>query len=340
MRKTLITNLLMSESESNMEEKKKVEFLAALMSTELTNTETIVKDIAEARQMGIKVLPPTINQSMISFSVSGDQIRFGLGAIKGLGDAALQAILEAREEKGAFQSLYDFCERVPVKQLSKKTLETLIRSGAFDEFEIPRARLFDAIDRAVGAAKSTQRDIAIGQESLFGSVGLASSVKAKEEYNESIHEWPERERLRYEKEALGFYVTGHPLTRYENDMARLTTTNIDKLKELKPNSSVVFGAIVGAYRETLGDLHNLFGDTNISTVKLEENGKFKIVHEQIGDKISQVLNYVEYSSSNILKTFSEKTNKFYREKLISNKEKNQLLKNFKASIDGYTYFEN
>ena len=226
-----------------------VEFLAALMSTELTNTETIVKDIAEARQMGIKVLPPTINQSMISFSVSGDQIRFGLGAIKGLGDAALQAILEAREEKGAFQSLYDFCERVPVKQLSKKTLETLIRSGAFDEFSIPRARLLDAIDRAVGAAKSTQRDIAIGQESLFGSVGLASAVKAKEEYNESIHEWPERERLRYEKEALGFYVTGHPLARYENDMARLTTTNIDKLKELKPNSSVVFGAIVGAYRE-------------------------------------------------------------------------------------------
>ena len=113
------------------------------------------------------------------------------------------------------------------------------------------------------------------------------------------------------------------------------------IHEIKTNEEYYLGVFfVGAYQETLGDLHNLFGDTNISTVKLEDNGKFKIVHEQIGDKISQVLNYVEYSSSNILKTFSEKTNKFYREKLISNKEKNQLLKNFKASIDGYTYFEN
>ena len=97
---------------------------------------------------------------------------------------------------------------------------------------------------------------------------------------------------------------------------------------------------VGAYQETLGDLHNLFGDTNISTVKLEENGKFKIVHEQIGDKISQVLSYVEYSSNEVLKIFSEKANKFHKKKLINSKEKNQLLKNFKASIDGYTYFEN
>ena len=113
------------------------------------------------------------------------------------------------------------------------------------------------------------------------------------------------------------------------------------IHEMKENEEYYLGVFfVGAYQETLGDLHNLFGDTNISTIKLEENGKFKIVHEQIGDKISQVLNYVEYSSSNILKTFSEKTNKSYREKLISNKERNQLLKIFNASIDGYTYFEN
>ena len=110
---------------------------------------------------------------------------------------------------------------------------------------------------------------------------------------------------------------------------------------LKNNEEYYLGVFfVGAYQETLGDLHNLFGDTNISTVKLEENGKFKIIHEQIGDKISEVLNYVEYSSDDILKTFSEKTSKFYNKKSISSKEKNQLLKNFKASIDGYTYFEN
>ncbi|MDC3063956.1 arginine decarboxylase, partial [Alphaproteobacteria bacterium] len=113
------------------------------------------------------------------------------------------------------------------------------------------------------------------------------------------------------------------------------------IHEVKKNEEYYLGVFfVGAYQETLGDLHNLFGDTNISTVKLEENGKFKIVHEQIGDKISQVLSYVEYSSSEVLKIFSEKTTKFYKNNSISSKEKNQLLKNFKASIDGYTYFEN
>ena len=113
------------------------------------------------------------------------------------------------------------------------------------------------------------------------------------------------------------------------------------IHEIKKNEEYYLGVFfIGAYQETLGDLHNLFGDTNISTVKLEDNGKFKIVHEQIGDKISQVLSYVEYSSSEVLKIFSEKTNRFCRKNLISNSEKNQLLKNFKASIDGYTYFEN
>ncbi|MDC3096031.1 arginine decarboxylase, partial [Alphaproteobacteria bacterium] len=113
------------------------------------------------------------------------------------------------------------------------------------------------------------------------------------------------------------------------------------IHEVKKNEAYYLGVFfVGAYQETLGDLHNLFGDTNISTIKLEENGKFKIIHEQIGDKISQVLSYVEYCSDEIVKKFFTKTNKFYRNKLISNKEKNQLLKNFKASIDGYTYFGN
>ena len=113
------------------------------------------------------------------------------------------------------------------------------------------------------------------------------------------------------------------------------------IHEIKKNEEYYLGVFfIGAYQETLGDLHNLFGDTNISTVKLEDNGKFTIVHEQIGDKISQVLSYVEYSSSEVLKIFSEKTNRFYKKNLISNSEKNQLLKNFKASIDGYTYFEN
>ena len=112
------------------------------------------------------------------------------------------------------------------------------------------------------------------------------------------------------------------------------------LHDIKNNDEYYLGVFfIGAYQETLGDLHNLFGDTNISTVKLEDNGKFKVIHEQTGDKISQVLNYVEYSSNEVLKTFTGITEKFYKKNVINSKEKNQLLKNFKASIDGYTYFE-
>ncbi|MAJ15314.1 MAG: arginine decarboxylase [SAR116 cluster bacterium] len=112
------------------------------------------------------------------------------------------------------------------------------------------------------------------------------------------------------------------------------------LHDIKNNDEYYLGVFfIGAYQETLGDLHNLFGDTNISTVKLEDNGKFKVIHEQTGDKISQVLNYVEYSSNEVLNTFTGITEKFHKKNVINSKEKNQLLKNFKASIDGYTYFE-
>ena len=112
------------------------------------------------------------------------------------------------------------------------------------------------------------------------------------------------------------------------------------LHNIKKNDEYYLGVFfVGAYQETLGDLHNLFGDTNVSTIKLENNGKFKVIHEQLGDKISQVLNYVEFSPNEVIESFKKITEKYYKRKIISLKEKNQLLKNFKASIDGYTYYE-
>ena len=112
------------------------------------------------------------------------------------------------------------------------------------------------------------------------------------------------------------------------------------LHDIRKNDDYYLGVFfIGAYQETLGDLHNLFGDTNVSTIKLEDNGKFSVIHEQLGDKISQVLNYVEFSPNKIEESFNRVTNKFYKKKIINLKEKNQLLKNFKASIDGYTYYE-
>jgi DNA polymerase-3 subunit alpha len=225
-----------------------VEFMAALLTTEASSTENIVKYIAEAKSMQIAVLPPTVNESDISFTVPGGKIRFGLGAIKGLGESALGAILEARGKKGPFQSLYDFCERVPLKQLNKKTLEALVRSGAFDCFGRPRAQLLDGLDRAIDAAKSTQHDQTVGQASLFGGV-LAAAIKPRETYDEGLREWPELERLKLEKEAIGFYVTGHPLDRYRDDTRRLASATIANLERKGNRADVVLCAVVSSIRE-------------------------------------------------------------------------------------------
>jgi DNA polymerase-3 subunit alpha len=225
-----------------------VEFMAALLSTEVNSTENIVKYIAEGRAMQVTVLPPAVNVSAKSFTVKDGQVRFGLSAIKGLGDAAIEAILEAREKGGAFHSVYDFCERVPQKQINKKALETLVRSGAFDCFERPRASLFEALDRAIEAAKSTQRDEAAGQVSLFGG-GLSQFVKPREVYSDEILEWPELERLKLEKESIGFYLSGHPLDRYQDDLKRLTNATVTQLEKKGNRAEVWLGCVVTALRE-------------------------------------------------------------------------------------------
>ena len=225
-----------------------VEFMAALLSTEVGSTDNIVKYIAEARGMGIEVLPPSVNEADKSFTVPSGKIRFGLSAIKGLGDAALQAVLDARESDGAFQSLYDFCERVPLRQLNKKTLETLVRSGAFDCFDRNRAQLMDALERAIDAARSVQKSAEAGQGTLFGGA-LAEAVKPKEIYNDDMPEWRELEKLKLEKDAIGFYLSGHPIHRYRQDLARMANGTVGSLERRDNGSEVVLGVVVTAIRE-------------------------------------------------------------------------------------------
>ena len=226
----------------------KVEFMAALLSTEVSSTDNIVKYIAEARGMGIEVLPPSVNEADKSFTVPGGKIRFGLSAIKGLGDAALQAVLDARAESGAFRSLYDFCERVPLRQLNKKTLETLVRSGAFDCFDRRRAQLMDALERAIDAARSIQRSAELGQGTLFGG-SLAEAVKPKEIYDDELPEWRELEKLKLEKDAIGFYLSGHPINRYRQDLARMANGTVGSLEKRDNGAEVVLGVVVTAIRE-------------------------------------------------------------------------------------------
>ncbi|MBX2812091.1 MAG: DNA polymerase III subunit alpha [Myxococcales bacterium] len=226
-----------------------VEFMAALLSTEVNNTDNIVKYIAEARSMGIEVIQPSVNDSEVSFTVPEGRIRFGLAAIKGLGDAALHAILATRRQDGAFGSLYDFCERVPLKQLTKKTLEVLIKSGALDTFERPRAQLVASMEGAIDAAKSMQRAKDAGQGNLFGAKGMAEAIKPREVYQDEVSEWAETERLRAEKEAIGFYITGHPLDRYKSDVRGLVDGTVAAFEEVERRQELRVCCLVSSLRD-------------------------------------------------------------------------------------------
>jgi DNA polymerase-3 subunit alpha len=191
------------------------EFMAALLTSEKDNTDKVVAHIAEARAAGLEVLPPDVNQSDLAFGAVDGKIRFGLGAIKGVGESAIEAILEARA-KGPFRDLFDFCERVDSRRVNRKGLEALVKAGAFDFERRPRRQLFLSVERATERGGSAQRDRAVGQSSLFGLLGASdASVPAPLASGEyvSSDEWPEKERLAAEKEAIGFYVSPVGATR-------------------------------------------------------------------------------------------------------------------------------
>jgi len=200
-----------------------VEFMAALLTSEKDNTDKVVAHIAEARGQGYEVLPPDVNVSDLAFGAVEGKIRFGLGAIKGVGESAIEAILEARKA-GPFRDLFEFSERVDSRRVNRKVIEALVKAGAFDFEGRPRRQLFESIEKALERGASAQRDRAVGQSSLFGLLedagrpGPAASV-SRPEYA-PLEEWPEKERLAMEKEAIGFYVSGHPLHQYARELQR------------------------------------------------------------------------------------------------------------------------
>ncbi|HWV37508.1 MAG TPA: DNA polymerase III subunit alpha [Vulgatibacter sp.] len=234
----------------------RAEFMAALLTSDADKTEKLVAHIADAREHGLEVLPPDINESARSFHGKDKQIRFGLGGIKGVGETAIDAILEAREQeggKGPFVGLYDFCERVDLRRVNRKVIECLVRCGAFDFTGVPRWSLFAAIDAALERGQAAQRDRASGQASLFGLLAGPAQAKAKEagadgEYPE-VEAWTDREKLAGERETLGFYITGHPLDQYAEEIARYATHSAAKiLSAAKAGEIVRIVGVVSALR--------------------------------------------------------------------------------------------
>jgi DNA polymerase-3 subunit alpha len=233
----------------------RVAFMAALMTCDKDKNENVVKFIAEARGIGIEVLPPDVNESSRDFTVVRDaqdnqQIRFGLGAVRGVGANAVDSILAGRGEGGEFASLFELCRRVDLKRVNKRVLEGLLRAGAFDSIAAGRARsqMFGAVELAVEQGQGAQRDRESGQTGLFDAFAQTDEAVYVEQYPE-CEEWTPKERLLGEREALGFYLTGHPLDRFQQDAERFATTNVGGLRKDQGGSEIVLAGVICEFRE-------------------------------------------------------------------------------------------
>lgn len=224
-----------------------VEFMAALLTSEMSSTEDVVKYIAECHNQGIEVLPPDINQSETNFTVVEDKIRFGLVAVKNVGQGAIELVLEVRKEGGPFESLFDFCERIDHRKVNRRVVESLIKSGAFDSTGTRRSQMMSVLDEALEIGQKIQKDRTNGQFSLFEAVAMDSHGTMYPPFPE-IEEWNESELLNYEKESLGFFITGHPLARYEPILKKFANTDTLKLQELSEGIVVRIGGIVRDYK--------------------------------------------------------------------------------------------
>ena len=211
-----------------------VEFMAALLTSVTGNTDDVVKYINECREMGIAVEPPDINVSDANFTPHGPAIRFGLAAVKNVGHNAIESIVAARKDLGRFRSIYEFCEKVDLRLLNKRVLESLIKSGAMDSLG-RRAQLMAVLDKAVDHAEKLQRDAESGQHGLFG-VFQQEEARPEEAKLPEVPDWDEHTRLSNEKEILGFFITGHPLERYRDKLEDLRALSITELAAMKSST--------------------------------------------------------------------------------------------------------
>ena len=222
-----------------------VQFIAALLTSEMSNTDKIVKHLAECKEMSIRVLPPDINASQLDFLASGKDIKFGLAAIRNVGESAIRAILSCRRESDGFASFSEFCENVDLRVVNRRALESLIKGGAFDSLGYHRKSLFEFLGPAIEAGQKAQRDRLSGQKKLFLTPEVHSAGGHVEDIPEA-GEWPDRQKWAYEKETLGYYVTGHPLRNYARELGKFSKfSTVDVTEEISGQEVSVGGMITG-----------------------------------------------------------------------------------------------
>ena len=218
-----------------------VEFMASLLTSEMNSTDGVVKYIAECRSHDINVLPPDINESEKVFTVAGSKIRFGLAAVKNVGEGAIESIIEARSNE-KFSSLFEFCEQVDLKKVNKRVIESLIKCGAFDSTGNHRSQMLASLEDCIDYGQRVQREKNDPQMGLFNLTEEQKAINLPS--LPEMDEWDEKELLALEKESLGFYITGHPLSRYEDHLDKFTNTNSESLKERTDGETVTIGGMI------------------------------------------------------------------------------------------------
>jgi DNA polymerase-3 subunit alpha len=221
-------------------------YLAALLTTEAANHDKLARYIGHAHQLGIEILPPDVNESERDFTAVEDGVRFGLAGVKNVGEGAIDSILEARREGGPFRSLFDFASRIDGRRANRRVVESLVKCGAFDSLHPGRGAVWAGLDTALEAGAAAQRDREVGQESLFGG---PSAPEGPEPALPEASDWTERQRLSYEKEVLGFYVTGHPLAAVAPRLEDFVDVTAART-EGRDGREVRAGGLLTALRET------------------------------------------------------------------------------------------
>ena len=239
-----------------------IEFMAALLTSEVQNADKIVKYISECREMGIQILPPDINESYRDFTVIGNQIRFGLAAVKNVGDAAIDAILMEREEKGPFQSLFDFSNRVDLRKVNRRVVESLVKCGAFDFAKVHRSQMLTALEEILERSQWAQKKKGGSQMTMF----MPGSTEKEERYPE-IDEFPEKQLIAFEKETIGFYISRHPLAHYQAEIQKYTEEDTSTLSGRQNGAEVRICGLVSGVKEILTKKGDRMGFVTLEDLK-------------------------------------------------------------------------
>ncbi len=226
-----------------------VELMAALLNSFLSSGDQVVRLINECGEKKIEILPPDVNASQKDFSVVEGRIRFGLGAVKNVGETAVEMILQSRDAEGPFRSIHDFCQRVDSQKVNRRVIEQLIRCGAFDSLHSSRARVFAALDDAMDRAQVYQRDRASGQMNIFDLLKARKNAAPAPARLPDVPEWDSGTKLQYEKESLGFYISGHPLDLHADQIAQLCATRTSSAQEHREGAEIILCGVLTVIKE-------------------------------------------------------------------------------------------